>query len=121
LFLERNGWSEELARHRSKAIDLARRALQVDDSDPDILASSALVFSNYGEDIGAMISMIDRALAINPNFARGWNLSGVLRTQAGEHDLAIEHIETCLRLNPRGRVGIGTPLLTIGAAYFFKH
>ena len=33
----------------------------------------------FGEDIGAMMALVDRALAINPNFARGWHVSGVLR------------------------------------------
>jgi adenylate cyclase len=45
-------------------------------------------------------------------------LSGLLRVFAGQHDLAIEHIETALRLSPRERVGV--PLPVIGAAYFFK-
>ena len=65
-----------------------------------------------------MIGLVDRALALNPSYARGWNVSGLLRVYAGQHDLAIEHIETSLRLSPRER--IGTPLLTMGMAYFFK-
>ncbi len=42
----------------------------------------------------------------------------MLRVFAGEHDLAIEHLETSLRLSPRERVG--TPLVVMGVAYFFK-
>ena len=34
------------------------------------------------------------------------------------HDLAIQHIETALRLSPRG--GLGNHLSAIGTAYFFK-
>ena len=60
---------------------------------------------DIGEDIGAMIGLIDRALALNPSFARGWNVSGILRNIAGEHDLAIEHIGIALRLSPRERIG----------------
>jgi predicted Zn-dependent protease len=41
-----------------------------------------------------------------------------LRLWAGQHDLAIEHAETALRLSPRERAG--TPLSLIGEAYFFK-
>ncbi len=65
-----------------------------------------------------MIGLVDRALALNPSFARGWYVSGVLRLWAGQPDLAIEHVETSLRLSPRERTGI--PLTEIGAAYFFK-
>jgi TolB-like protein len=59
-----------------------------------------------------------RALALNPSFARGWNVSGTLRLWAGQPDLAIEHVETSLRLSPRERMG--TPLYNIGVAYFSK-
>ena len=104
--------------NRRKAIDLARQALQVAENDPGILANAALVLAHFGEDIGAMIGLVDRALALNPSFARGWYLSGVLRIWAGQHDLAIEHVETSLRLSPRERMG--QPLYVMGTAYFFK-
>ena len=31
-----------------------------------------------------MIRLVDRALELNPSFARGWHRSGVLRLWAGE-------------------------------------
>jgi TolB-like protein/class 3 adenylate cyclase len=110
-----DGWA---GGNRCKAIDLARRALQVAQNDPGILANVAFVLAYFGEDLGAMIALVDRALALNPSFARGWYVSGVLRVYAGQPDLAIEHVETSLRLSPRERTG--TPLTEIGAAYFFK-
>ena len=66
-----------------------------------------------------MIGLIDRALVLNPSFARGWHASGTLRIWAGQHDLAIEHLETSLRLSPRERIGL--PLFVMGMAYFFNH
>jgi len=114
----RDGWTEEPDTSRRKAIELARRALQVGENDPRILANAAVVMANLGENIGAMMGLVDRALALNPSFARGWNLSGLIRIFAGEHDLAIEHVETALRLSPRERVGV--PLGVMGMAYFFK-
>jgi TolB-like protein/class 3 adenylate cyclase len=113
-----DGGAEEPETNRRKAIDLARQALQAGENDPRILAEAAHVLAQFGEDIGAMLGLVDRALAFNPSYARGWNLSGLLRVYAGQHDLAIEHIETSLRLSPREH--IGTPLLTMGMAYFFK-
>ena len=65
-----------------------------------------------------MIGLVDRALALNPSYARGWFVSGLLRVFAGQPDLAIEHVETSLRLSPRER--IGAPLSVMGMAYFFK-
>jgi adenylate cyclase len=118
LRLVNDGWAEEPEKSRRQATDLARQALQVAENDPGILANAALVLARFGEDIGAMIGLVGRALALNPSFARGWYLSGLIRNFAGEHDLAIEHIETSLRLSPRERMG--QPLTAMGGAYFFK-
>ena len=62
-----------------------------------ILRSDSVVqlLAYYGRDIGAMIGLVDRSLALNPSFARGWFVSGHLRMWAGQPDLAIEHIENC--------------------------
>jgi adenylate cyclase len=90
----------------------------VGENDPGILANASFVLALLGEDIGAMMGLIDRALALNPSFARGWYRSGILRLFAGQPDLAIEHAETSLRLSPRYRMG--QPLLVLGSAYFFK-
>ena len=62
--------------------------------------------------------MVDRALSINPNYARGWFVSGQIRRWAGDLDGAIAHFEASLRLSPTGRVG---PALDyIGAALFLS-
>jgi tetratricopeptide (TPR) repeat protein len=76
------------------------------------------VLAQFGEDIGAMIGLVDRALALNRSFARGWYVSGNLRAWAGQPDIVIEHVETSLRLSPRER--IGDPLAVMGVAYFCK-
>jgi adenylate cyclase len=117
--LDRANWAEEPETNRRKAIDLARQALDVGENDSGVLASAAQVLAYFGEDIGAMIGLIDRALALNPSFARGWSASGTLRVWAGHHDLAIEHLETSLRLSPRER--IDRTLFVMGMAHFFKH
>ena len=75
-----DGWAEEPETNRRKAGDLARQALQVAQNDPGILANAALVLGQFGEDIGAMIGLVDRALVLNPSFARGWYPSGLLRS-----------------------------------------
>jgi TolB-like protein/class 3 adenylate cyclase len=101
---------------RRKGVSFARRALQVAGGDPAILANAALVLASFGEDIDAMMALVDRALMLNPNFARGWHVSAYLRLWAGKLNTAIDHAEASLRLNPRGRLSggfyvIGTALL----------
>jgi len=116
--LVRESWAEAPETASRKAVDLARQALQVAGDDPGILANAAFVLANFGEEIGAMMALVDRALALTPSFSRGWFLSGVLRLWASQPDLAIKHAEMALRLSPRERMG--TPLSLIGEAHFFK-
>ncbi len=37
-----------------------------------------------------MIALVERALALNPNFAQKWYVSGLIRQWAGQPDAAIE-------------------------------
>jgi adenylate cyclase len=108
--------SEDPAADRLKGTDFARRALEVAGDDPGILANAANALAYFGEDIGAMMALVDRALALNPNYARGWHISGILRRWAGQPDVTIEHVEAALRLSPRARIGWSHS--NIGAAHF---
>jgi hypothetical protein len=78
------GRSEDPEANKRKAVDFARRALAVAGDDPAILANAAYALAYIGEDLGAMMALIDRALALNPSFARGWYISGVLSSLRAE-------------------------------------
>jgi adenylate cyclase len=111
-----NDRSEDREADALKGADFARRALEVASDDPGIMANAAAALAYFGEDIGAMMALVDRALAFNPNFARGWFISGLLRNWAGQPDIAIEHAEASLRLSPRA--GVGPSFAIIGLAHF---
>jgi len=66
----------------------------------------------------AAITVVDRALALNPSFERGWRASAWLRLYAGQPDVAVEHIQTAIRLSPR--FGNTTDIVLIGCAHFFQ-
>jgi len=51
-----------------------------------------------------MMALADRALALNPSFARGWYIGGVIELWR-EPDVAIEHVEASMRLSPRASIG----------------
>jgi TolB-like protein/class 3 adenylate cyclase len=112
-----DGTSDDPETHLRKSVDCARRALEAHGEDPTVLANAAFALGVLGENIGAMIALVDRALALNPSFARGWHLSGTLRVCAGQLDLGIEHLETALRLSPRLRVSAPS-ISVIGGAHF---
>jgi adenylate cyclase len=85
-----------------------------------VLADAAGVLGTFGEDIDVALALIDRALELNPSSAIAWHWSGWLRLSAGEPDLAIEHFQKALRLDPRAQ-GVRPFYLTgLGIARFFR-
>jgi TolB-like protein/class 3 adenylate cyclase len=108
--------NDDLKAVSRKGLDFARRAIDVARDDPGTLGNAALALAYFDEDITAPIALVDRALSLNPSFARGWHISGILRRWAGEPDVAIEHVERSLRLSPRARVGWSS--WVIGSAHF---
>ena len=113
-----SGWTDDSEASHRKAIDLTRQALRWAPDDPDALANAGFVLGVLGEDIDLAIASIDRSLALNPSFARGWAWSAVLRNVAGQPDIAIEHFNRSLRLSPRDRMG--TFSIPLGTSYFLK-
>jgi TolB-like protein len=113
------GWCEDHDANCLKGLERGRHALSLANDDPTILVNAAFALGYFGENVQAMIALVDRALTLNPSFARGWHASGCLRLWAGQPDVAIEHIQTSLRLSPRTRVGWG--LNTIAAAHITCH
>lgn len=88
-----------------KGGDYAWRALQAAPDDPGVLANAAHPLAYAGENIGMTIGLMDRALALNPNFARGWYVRGFLKFWAGDLDGGIREAEEALQLSPRERIG----------------
>jgi adenylate cyclase len=111
-----DGRSEDREADRLKGADYARRALEVAGDDPGVLANAAYALAYFGEDIGAMMALVDRAVALNPNSARSWALSAYLRIWAGQLDIALEHNEVSDRLSSRARVG--TSAAAAGVIHF---
>jgi adenylate cyclase len=111
-----NGWCEDQQRNRQEGVDLARRALQAAGDDPNVLIHAAHALGYYEPDIEPAITLIDRALDLNPSYAFGWHRSGWLRLWAGQADDAIELFEKSLRLDPLRK---DDRTLGIGIAHFF--
>jgi TolB-like protein/Tfp pilus assembly protein PilF len=116
MHLAREGRTDDPEVSETRAVALARRALQVAHNDPVTLANGAYALASFGEDIAQMIAVVDRALALNPSYARGWYASGFLNLIAGNAETAVDHVEKSLRLSPRDYVGV--PLIIIGSAHF---
>jgi TolB-like protein/class 3 adenylate cyclase len=112
-----SGWTDDPELHRGRAVDLARRALSGAGDDPNTLGRAAHALGYSGGDLDAATALVDRCLELNPSYASGWINSGWLKLWAGQPDLAIEHLETGLRLNPRDRHH--GAVMGIGVGHFF--
>jgi len=117
LELHVNGWTDDPGLNRREGVGLARQALRVASDDPRVLCMAAYTLAYFGEDIDAAIELIDRALMLNPSFARGWYISGWLRLWAGQPEPAIGHFETSVRLSPHARRA--DIYMSIGVGHFF--
>jgi TolB-like protein len=79
---------------------LARRAAALGRDDA---ASLCFAGNSLGYVVGELddaIAFIDEARALNPNLASAWYFSGWMRIWLGEHERAIEHITSAMRLSP---------------------
>lgn len=114
-----SGWSDDFERERRQGTERARQALECARDDPNAVIWATGALTNFGEDIDVMKGLIDGALVRNPNSAVGWFWSGWIRVFAGGADLAIEHFETSLRLDPLA-TRRAFHLTGIGIGHFFR-
>ena len=110
-----DGRSKDPHADGARSVELARRSLVVAPDDPTVMAHAANVLLYFGEDSGAMLVLVDRALVLSPSYARGWYISGTMRIWIGQTDEGIEHVERALRLSAGVRVGWVVSVL--GIAY----
>ena len=94
-------WMVDLKRESAEVLDLVERGLRADRLDARILSTSGHCFAWFARDLFKGIAYIDEAIAINPNHAHAFMLSGQVRTRAGDTRTAIDHLERALRLSPR--------------------
>jgi len=83
-----------------EAVRLSRLALGLDDSDPDTLATAAIISAFLVGDCESEIEMADRAIALNPNSFAAWYARGWVYRNAGLPEEAVRSFERAIRLNP---------------------
>jgi TolB-like protein/class 3 adenylate cyclase/Tfp pilus assembly protein PilF len=112
------GWMIDREREIADAARLARRAMQVGKDDAVALAAGGYVLAFVVHELDTGVAGIERALKLNPNFATAWLFLGWTKVWLGEPDVAIEHLERAMRLNPLGR-GIAGMQAAAATAHFF--
>jgi TolB-like protein len=97
-----NGWLIDRGQEIDEAVCLARRAIDLgmDDDDAVALARGGHAVAFLVGELASGMVCVDRALALNPNLATAWYLSGWLRAYDGQTEVAIEHFAHAMRLSP---------------------
>jgi TolB-like protein len=110
------GFVEDRSGYREKAIKLAHQALAIAGSDAIVLANVAVVLGPLEGDLDAALTLVDRAISLNPGSADVWIYSAELRVLADD-PRAVEDAETSLRLDPLSPIR-GVQLFHLASALF---
>lgn len=90
-----------ISRERAEtALPYAEQALQNHRDDPTTLAFAAISVSRLARRHEAALAALRRALALNPSSAAALRCMGWVGVYVGDFDLAFEHFERAMRLNP---------------------
>ncbi|WP_407068105.1 winged helix-turn-helix domain-containing protein [Methylobacterium crusticola] len=100
LMRKSNGWVVDRAVEIAETDRLARLGANLGREDAVALAWSAHALAHVVGDIESGRALVDYSLQLNPNLAVAWQRSGWIRVYAGECELAIEHLQTAMRLCP---------------------
>ena len=91
-------WSDEVERLEREADELAERALRVAGDDALVVADCAVVLGRQNKE--RRFELLRRAIALNPGAAAVWVMSGAYHMHHGEPEIAIEHLQRSLQLDP---------------------
>jgi TolB-like protein len=109
------GWSEDEQGDRRRSVELAHAAIRAAGDNGEVLTQVIGIVAFLEFDFDAALRLADRALELNPGSPEAWAASGVFRL---DPEIAIQHLERSMRLDPIGPNRIAQ-LLGMGRAHFF--
>jgi TolB-like protein len=95
-----NRWVTDPAQDRAETARLTARAVEVGRDDAVTLSLSGFAIASVLGDLEAGAALIDRALALTPNFGMVLAHSGYVRVWLGEPEVAIDYLQRAMRLSP---------------------
>jgi TolB-like protein/Tfp pilus assembly protein PilF len=98
---EFQGWIHYAEEERAKAVRLARRAVDIDREDVNVLWQAAFTIWTFERDGPTSRELFRRALVINQNSAIALTMAGWVEAAIGSPTEARRLIERSQRLNPR--------------------
>jgi adenylate cyclase len=112
-----DGWTEFIDQALQQAVDLARKALELDDAMASAynLLGSAHIFQAQYE---LAINELHHAIKLNPNNSESHALLGWVLLWSGQTDEAIQALEKTIRLDVRSKQVVF--LFHLGLAYYLE-
>jgi TolB-like protein len=100
LWRRAHGWTIDRSQEITESARLAKRAAASGKDDAVALASGGIALAYVAGDPEGGISLINRALTLNPNLTAAWYASGWVKAFLGQTDVATEHVARAMRLSP---------------------
>ena len=95
-----HGWTNDIEQCRKRGLELVERALAVAGIDTRVLAQVAASLPGLEGRMDRAIRLIERAINLNPSSSFVWLISGSIHLRDGQPDIAAEHLEISMRLDP---------------------
>ena len=85
---------------KAEVARLARIVLRIGQDDAAALSNTSWAVAYVLRDLPHAQSLVDRALAMNPNLAHAWGSSGWINLWSGNPAVAVEHLTRAMRHDP---------------------
>lgn len=113
-----SGWVTNRGEDVAEVRRLARRAIELGKDDAIALCTAGYALADVADEVEDGAAYIERALALNPNLATAWLLSGYVKVSLGEHEAAIPRLLHSMRLSPQD-MHMSTMQAAMASALFF--
>jgi TolB-like protein/Flp pilus assembly protein TadD len=95
-----SGWMTDRSQETAEAVRMARRAIELDKDDALTLSWAGMTLTTLGVDFDYGATLLERALALNPNLMQAWFAIGWVRIWNSQPEPAIEAFAHAMRLSP---------------------
>lgn len=95
-----NGWMTNQPREFADGIRLARLAVELGKDDAVALTRAGHTLAHLAGELDGAVTLLDKALVLNPNLAAAWFLGGFLRAERGDPEAAIAFFTRAMRFSP---------------------
>ena len=109
-------WSSDFRASIETALQLAQQAADFSADDPLVLTVLSIT-QTFAHRYDIAASLLERALALDPNLPLAWNRSGWVHAYEARSDIAIRHFEKAVRLSPHDPMNFNCHF-GIGLAHF---